>query len=500
MVMFWGIPYFAAAAEKPPEGVLHVGTDKQLLWDELFLAKREGVQLQINRPYQDHQPVLKSDRPWEKMICLYNTVLFDNGKFRMWYDVVDMEGDPIYGRYRFLCYAESDDGIHWTKPDLGLIELYGSKHNNIVAPPNPENAMMQGGTIFRDDRAPAEYRYKMWTPYRPGSTDADKKVETKGTYAMVSADGIHWSVLHKVKKSGFANDSQNIVFWDEDLQKYVAFVRKKEVPKEGPRGRTCWVGLTYSEDFVNWTKSQDIFYADESIPVPGGQPDHTPVVDLYTPGGMKYPGVPNAYMLLCTPFYHWGKDGGFPATIDVTLATSRDREHWHQPEDPEAFLRLGPDGSMDSGMIFANPWPIVVKDEIWIYYGGVNRDHSRPGDPSKDQGGIFVAKLRRDGFVSLDAGKKGGEFTTPPLIFAGKRLELNLDGSAGGWLQVEIQDPAGNPIEGFTLSKADTLRGNNLAKAVTWGGASDVSSLAGKEVKLRFVMRSMKLYAFQFVK
>jgi hypothetical protein len=494
------MPRTVTASEISSADAIHVGVDKQLLFDNYFLAKSEGVRLQMNRPYQDHQPVVTSDKPWEKNIVLYNTVMFDEGKFRMWYDVIDMENDPIYGRYRFLCYAESADGLHWIKPELGLIELYGNKQNNIVTPADAEHAMMQGATVFRDDHAPAAERYKLWTPFRPAAKDENKKIETKGTYTMFSRDGIHWGEPRAVKKSGFANDSQNIVFWDKDIKKYVAFVRKKEVPKSGPRGRTCWVGLTYSDDFVNWTKSQDIFFANEKIPVPGGEPEHTPVVDLYTPGGMKYPGVSNAYILLCTPFYHWGKKGGFPATIDVTLATSRDREHWWQPEDPEAYLRLGPDGTPDSGMIFANPWPIVVGDEIWIYYGGVNHDHAAPGNPSRDKGGVFVAKIRRDGFISVDAGQKGGEFTTPSMVFEGGRLEVNLDGSAGGWLQVKIQDAAGSPIEGFSLNRADTIRGNNVAKAITWNGSSDVSSLAGKEIRLHFVMRSMKLYAFQFVR
>ena len=85
------------------------------------------------------------------------------------------------------------------------------------------------------------------------------------------------------------------------------------------------------------------------------------------------------------------------------------------------------------------------------------------------------------------------------MTFAGSHLELNLDGSAGGWLQVEILTPKGKPIKAHELAASDMLRGNSTAKIATWGGEQDVSALAGKPVRLRFVMRSMKLFAFQFV-
>ena len=74
-----------------------------------------------------------------------------------------------------------------------------------------------------------------------------------------------------------------------------------------PRKRTCWVGLMTSDDFYNWSTAKGVFWADENMPVPGGKPAHRPVVDLYTPGGMKVPGIPNAYILLSTPYYHWGE-------------------------------------------------------------------------------------------------------------------------------------------------------------------------------------------------
>lgn len=477
-------------------GHIEVGTQKQLLFDGLFLEKSSGITLRMNTPFQDPDPVLVADKPWEKLgICAYNTVMLETDTFRMWYDAITI--DNTGKSRRFLCYAESRDGIQWEKPDLGLIEFDGSTRNNIVAPPTP-NTSQQGGTVFRDDRAPASERYKLWTKYH-GGPKHDEKDFHAGMWAMVSPDGLRWKLAYHLSK-GNAADSQNICFWDGDLGKYVGFVRMKVIPPEdASRKRTCWVGLMTSDDFYNWTTAKGVFWADENMPVPGGKPAHLPVVDLYTPGGMKVPGVPNAYILLSTPYYHWDHNA-FPSTIDVCLATSRDRITWWRPvpEVREPFLRLGQEGTASSGMIFANPWPIVIGDEIWIYYAGQGFEHKQDTrDPSLT--GIFRARLRRDGFVSADAGYKGGEFTTPVLTFAGKRLELNMDGSAGGWLQAEILSPDGIPLEGYLIDQCDTIRGNSTAKAVTWHGSSDVSKLAGVQVRLRFVMRSMKLFAFQFV-
>ena len=100
--------------------------------------------------------------------------------------------------------------------------------------------------------------------------------------------------------------------------------------------------------------------------------------------------------------------------------------------------------------------------------------------------------------MSLDAGYDGGEFTTPPLVFDGSRLELNFDGSAGGWCRVELRDAQGRPIPGFTESDADRISGNSTSVGVTWGGGSDLSELRGRPVVLRFLMRDASLYAFQF--
>ena len=486
-----------APTTKEKAKVLELGTRKQLLFDRLFLEKSRGIALTVNRPYQEPEPVLTADRPWEKMgLGAYNTAMTDDGRFRMWYYATAREKNR-HSRL-MLCYAESTDGVNWDKPKVGLLPFNGSKANNIVAP-TELNAGMQGGTVCRDDHGPSSERYKLWTKYQACPEENHRGITT-GKWAMVSPDGLRWKLLEEEGyplRRGNAADTQSICFWDEDLKKYVGFVRLKIFPKD--RQRTCSAGVLFSDDFRSWTMAKEIFKADrtdETSPVPGGKPDWVPPMDFYTPGGMKVPGVPNAYILLPTAYFHWEKDA-FPSNIDIRLATSRDCLKWWQHPSREPFLRLGPDGSASSGMIFSNPFPIPVGEELWLYYAGTGRDH-RSRVQSAAGTGLFRARLRQDGFVSADAGIKGGEFTTPVITFSGRRLELNMEGSAGGWLLAEILTPGEKAVASFRLKDCDVVRGNSVKKTVTWKGSRDLSKLAGKPVRLRFVMRSVKLYAFQF--
>jgi hypothetical protein len=106
--------------------------------------------------------------------------------------------------------------------------------------------------------------------------------------------------------------------------------------------------------------------------------------------------------------------------------------------------------------------------------------------------------LRLDGFVSVNAPYKGGEIVTRPIMFKGKELLLNFSTSAVGTVKVEIQDATGGPIEGFALSDALTLWGDEIGRVAEWKGGHDVSKLAGKSVRLRFVMQDTDLYSIRF--
>ncbi len=485
---------------------MDIGTHKQLFIDERFFQSSEGIELCMNPPVQDPDPVLIADRPWEaKGIGAYSTAFREpDGRFRLWYDALVDVGTPQEGARR-LCYAESEDGVHWEKPSLGLIPFRGSTENNIVAP-HLERQSMQGATVYRDDRVPADERYKLWSKFRP--TDSQiAEGRRSGLWAMHSPDGIHWQTYpNQPNPPNQSCDTQNMFFWDNTLKCYVGYTRVRETQSSEEAalaGKAAYrsIGRITSPDFRTWSNTQIVLEADEedlAIPVPSKFDDQRPSIDYYTSCAMKYESAQDVYLMFPSVYYHWGEHG-FPATMDTQLLSSRDGTNWRRQGNRRPFLQHGMDTDVRSGMIFANPWLISVGDELWLYYAGMAHNHAAAPDDVGRSSSLFRARIRRDGFVSADVGFGGGQFTTPVLQFGGNRLELNLNGSAGGWLQVEIQDTAGQPLPGFELAEADPVVGNAISKTVTWKGKNDLSELVGKSVRLRFVLRTMKLYAFQFV-
>ena len=146
------------------------------------------------------------------------------------------------------------------------------------------------------------------------------------------------------------------------------------------------------------------------------------------------------------------------------------------------------------------PQPIIRGDEIWIYYSALNWDRTDTTDPEGPDGrrmsGVGRAVMRLDGFVSVDAPYTAREFTTPLLDFSGRRLELNVDTSAGGAIRVEMLDDQGQETPELCGENAHWLVGNSVRMPVTWEGSPDLSRWQGQPIRLRFTLCDCKLYAF----
>jgi hypothetical protein len=260
-------------------------------------------------------------------------------------------------------------------------------------------------------------------------------------------------------------------------------------------------------------------------PVKVLQPDDPVKADYYQAGVTKYEEAASAYFALVPIFFHPGDAKGNPTdgnppltvryvenpitvvapdTLDIHLFTSNDSTQWRRQGDHAPFIGLGIDGGFDSRSLYPGVGYAVVDSEIWLYYSGFTCTHIESLDGktpfTKHLGTITRATLRLDGFVSATAGHSGAEIVTRPLVFSGDRLELNVDCSAGGHLNVELQSPDGQPLPGYTLADCDRIYHNNIRKTVTWKGESALTALAGQPIRMKLVMRDCKLYAFQFSK
>jgi hypothetical protein len=494
------------ASEAPP---LEIGYDKQLFLDDYIIESLDNVSRKLNQATKyEGNPVLtaapKGDPSWEAGGRVgFSSVLFDEEDriFKMWYGLyVPTAQDDMEG---VMAYATSRDGIHWQKPSLGLVERDGSRDNNVLR-------ACEGGqnAVFKDlHESDPEKRYKMLF-LRGGAV-----------CAAHSADGLQWTDYNEGEEVIFhppGHDSQPVAYWDEGLGKYVAIIRDrlgkiKEV-REGlvtdPEARQGWrqlwggegmkrspenhsirrVGQAESDDFVHWTPMRTVVGPDAHDPLNVDQFYNMEVIP-YGPLRIGLMTVFSYDPVFCR---------GTPQ-----LTYSWDGMNWHRGGNREVFIPLGQNpGDFDWGSIYPAQGPIVVGDEIWIYYIGAGFSHNyewiemppaAQGVPSS----IGLARLRLDGFVSLNAGTGEGVLTTKPLIFRGDRLVLNADGSRGHVL-VEILDTQGKPIPGYGKQDCDAFRADEIRHPVTWKGKTNLKALGGKAIKLRFYLERAKLYSFSF--
>ena len=189
--------------------------------------------------------------------------------------------------------------------------------------------------------------------------------------------------------------------------------------------------------------------------------------------------------------YREGVDG----TIDTSLATSRDGINWQRVLDRQTFLTLGEKGSWEDGMTRISQNFITHNNQLYFYYGGVNGPHTGRKFKQverKHKSMLGLATLRRDGFVSLDAGEAEGHILTKPLTLDGRDLHLNVDAHQGT-VVVAVTDDQGNPLEGYTSGQ---VVGDELDTTVHF--SHSLEALKGKEVRLRLQLKRASLYSYWF--
>jgi len=514
--------FFASGIQA--EEALPIGDLRQLFIDGRFLQNSRGVELAVHRPVKTGQKVITCEHSWEQRLGYYHSVLKEGATYHMWYTVCQ-ETDDVNVLLRRVAYARSSDGIHWEKPVLGLVEVNGTRNNNVVL--GPGFAGLKGAThgcmVFLDPQAPADQRFRLVS---------NPKELGKRLQLFSSPDGIHWRLTHrdvmKFRSEKHHLDSQNVIFWDKRIHKYVAYVRKNLRPPFS-QGRS--IARAESDDLARFPDVEDspvVLGFDENDPlVPDPYRDQSlQMADFYTNGTFPYPWAQDAYYMFPSEYFHYihflkdfrKKRPVNAGSLDVRFAASRDGMRWHR-FDRRSFVGLGAKEDWDSMSIYMAYGIVPAPDDrdLYMYYVGSNALHGWNRDdhrnresnnrllrkvglaPEKEEWAISRLRIRRDGFISARSAYTGGEFTTPRITFQGDQLALNLNTSAVGWLQVEILDSQNKPIPGYALADCDHIyTANEINRVVKWNGNSTVTPLAGKPVRLHFVMRDTDLYAFQF--
>ena len=478
-----GLICSVGAAAEPIE----VGSRLELMVDDYLIERFDGgAGLCLHRP-TPREVAIVHDEPWEGSGTGYHTVFRDGDLYRMYYkgDELTVTRGKVAGHPLVGAYAESKDGVHWVKPALGLFDFNGSKENNIVW-------MGPGGHDFTPFKDPNP-NCKPEARYKAVASGGGKLL------AFTSPDGIHWSRLQDkpiITKGAF--DSQNLAFWDTVRGQYRAYVRDF---RKGLRD----IRTATSRDFVNWTEPVWLEY-------PGA-----PAEQLYTNQIEPYYRAPHIFIGFPTRYIDRGWSASMEALPELEhrrLRSSANRRFgtaltdglFMTSRDGRVFKRWG-EAFLRPGLRPKDNWKYGDNYQAW---GVVETKSDVPGAPNELS--IYATEsywtghadwlrrftLRIDGFVSVQAPLAGGELVTRPLVFEGSKLEINFSTSAAGSVRIEIQDADGTPVEGFRLADCPEIFGDALERVVSWKGNSDVGRLAGKPVRLRFVLRDADLYSIRF--
>lgn len=497
------IPLFASPIE--------IGSRRELFVDDSLIQELQGeIALRLNHPTPE-EIVIVHDAPWEGTGSGYHSIFKDGDLYRMYYKGLHIalsNGEANTTSHpRFCCYAESDDGINWRKPSLGLHEFNGSKENSISITTETLGALNLDAAhpaVFKDanPNASENARYKAIL----------RSSEPNGLIVLKSADGLSWSpmidrpILHL--KGAF--DSQNLAFWDSTINRYRAYWRAFPGVKTtnhtdwNPKGnRGIRTGL--SNDLENWENLTDLTY------------ENSPPQQMYTNGVHPYHRAPHILIGFPTRYIEREDTASMKALPDPENRAIRSAAHpryglalteglfmasrngTHFKRWDEAFLRPGPErpGTWHYGAhymawgLIETPSPLPGAPNEISLYATENYWHGE---------GTALRRytMRLDGFVSVSANWMGGTLLTQPLVFKGNRLELNFSTSAAGSLRVEIQDEEGNALPGFALEDCPAYFGDSVAKNIAWNNQPDLSTFAGQTVQILFELKDADLYAFRF--
>ncbi len=454
---------------------VEIGNRLELFVDDHLVELMEGTQWRLHAPV-DRGTVWTREKAWETPYTGYASVIQDGGIYRLYYRGSGSMTDGAY------CYAESPDGITWTRPSLGLHEFKGSKENNIILKGRDGGHSFSPFLDANPDAVPGA-RYKALGLRR---TADDKDWEL---VAFASPDGIHWNLLRRepVMTEG-AFDSQNVAFWSETEKKYVCYYRTKSNGRTGLRQ----ISRAVSDDFIHWSEGRLMEFRRFGEPVAFEQ--------MYINQTQPYFRAPHLYIATAARFMQGRQavseerakefvKGNFRDCSDAVLMTTRGGHHYERTF-MEGWVRPGI-GLENWGTRTNYPALGIVpagENEMSLY---VVRAYGHQD--------VHIQRysLRLDGLGSIHASYGGGVMTTKPIRCPGGDLALNYSTSAAGQACVEVLDVRGQVIPGFSREECVPMIGDEIEGTVRWKEKTP-ASLNGQTIRLRFHLQDADLYALRF--
>jgi hypothetical protein len=519
-----------ATAQSPPPNAAPAKGRTLLMVDDHDILYRSGTTRELH-PAKRHsdRPLIAMDKRWEVGIAwtsIYRNP--DTGKYQLWYQAYAGARAGDKRLKCVVCYAESDDGITFTKPELDLFPYSKElpKTNIVLISAGGYGDRYCNSVIVEPDDPDPAKRYKMLYY----DFDVMDGREEPVVCAAFSPDGIRWTKhpkpLYKTaygtrgiqptyageeayketkiegkplrKSWAYANTLSDAVdvFRDPRSNEYVVYAK---MWMDAPDGGTSWkhgIGRTASKDFLNWSPPQFIIGPDEH---------DSPEAEFHTMPVFFYNDV---YFGLNQVFVR----RPIKLTIDVEMMTSRDGYKWNRDYRKPPFIQRPQPGIFDSRSMFTNATPVILDDEIRFYYGAANMAPLMKGVKSAkgELSGVGMASIPRDRFAGIRPVEKSdqttllrqpleniGQVTFKPLDLKDvTSITLNADASKGS-VAVELLNEDGYRVRGFSKDDVGAIKGDSLRHKVEWKG-SDLAKLPAGRYMLRVHLDNATLYAATF--
>ena len=478
---------------------VQVGHKRQLLMDWHVVDDINGAIRKVHQPEKHpDNPVLAPEHPYEGTgFFSFGTVLRDSdtGKFRMWVPAND-DFERRHGKSRSCQtgnYYESDDGLSWDRPNLGLIERHGNKDNNIFVMSFtnnlsvlelPEHRRQRGryGMIYCDALVGEDERH-IQNPERS---------HHMRMFVAFSDDGIHFTPAPENPVWMGRTDCGNTIVYNPERDVFM-YYRRATINA----GQIRRIAYSESRDMITWTQPINIIRREENDPE-----------FLYSLAVTPYHGV---YLGMLMRLYmhpdpqHQRLPDGRDYQMNTELVWSRDGVHWERHPEKPVFIDTSPNtrGAVDWGMVEGMHNIIEMDDHVRVYYGG--REYLHGGyqvdtDPARST--ICLGRLRRDGFVSISADDDGGMMLTKPLAYPGGKLRINAKTAGNGFIKIAVREGEGIrdgewPPD-FRFDQSIPFNGDSLDHVVTWKSAETLKAFPSKTLRLLFWLENADLYSFRF--
>lgn len=490
---------------------LHIGNNHQLFLDDYIIQSCENVTRRVN-PVDKHpaNPVIRPEEDWEpRGYVAYGSVIYDEEEklYKCWCQSVGgapaLKGLPkLAGEGTF--YFESEDGITWRKPELGVFTVNGrSTHivemwnHNWIDGDDPYQEVF-GAFKDAQETDPAK-RYKLaflylkWN-YWGDDPHASSHGQLRALGVACSPDGKNWEAIEGPVAFNTA-DGGTHWFRDPTTNRFVLFGRaahwdpamlEKYIDDErfgDNQGRS--VRRSESDDFIHWEPAEgEIVMSADVLDGPGDE--------IYAMNVFPYQGVYVAFVQVL----HNYADCLY---LDVQLGISRDGKKFERLSDRSPFIPVGGVGEWDrfNNSLTTNP-PHQVGDELRVYYAGrtylhagiiqsTSKDNAR-GKDYIPQAAIGFGTIKVDRFCGMESGFEGGVLRTKPVIVEGKTLHLNAYAKFGR-VDISLCDSDGAYIEGV----AAQIREQDAVDAPL---AIDLTPFVGQAIAMEFKITNAKLFSF----